>query len=159
MAYSKLFYVNADFILGYQTVNQGVDNLDAVYDAMSTLHKNTEEEIGKHDTPMTARALTTVAAASLISSGIFLPAATSSEIGSPSRISTGVYFVPVIGLATFWGTAVASVSSSTPAPFIQCQTIKTGNTGVMVRCYELGAGAFTLTDFDFFLGVHGETSG
>jgi len=157
MAYSKLFYVTADFILGYQTINQGVDNLDAVYDAMSMLHKNTEEEMGKHDTSATARAVTTIAAASLISSGIFLPAATSQEIGSPARISTGVYFVPVAGLSSFWGTAVASVSSSTPVPFIQCQSVTTGNIGVMVRCYEVST--FTLTDFDFFLAVHGETTG
>jgi hypothetical protein len=90
-------------------------------------------------------------------SGGFLQVNPGAAIGFPSRLSTGVYFVPTRGLSTFWGTATAIVSSSTPIPYFQIQPVtQTQGVGLMVRAYELGTGSFVLTDFDFYLAVHGE---
>lgn len=156
MSYAKQFYVTADFILGYQTINQAIDNSDAIYDAMALTHKTNEDDTGTHDMPLTARDILKYNGASASATGYPSLLSTRSTVIFPTRFSTGVYFFPVSGLSSYWGTATASVTSATPITFIQVEAITSGTPGLMVRTYELGTTAFVLTDFDFWLAIHGE---
>ncbi len=164
MTYAKLFFVNSDFILGYQTINQGIDNLDAVYDGMSIYHETSEtsDGLGRHKTDKIPRDVlliqgTVLATSSFGSSPGSLGAASATR--PITRISTGVYFVPVYGLSSWWGRAVAHVSSSTPIPLINCLSVYPSSQyqqpGITVTCYELGTGSLVATDFDFSLVISG----
>ena len=170
MAYSKQIFVNSDVPIGYQSINQLIDNLDASFDGMDLEHVSADiplnpggTDIGRHDSKNVVLDVVQVFGSQFTVS-LF---GNQVEVGSSgnfvtgvTRISAGVYFVEVLGAPTYWGEAVASVTSSTPTPYMQCRSIyptsPAARPGIVVTCYELGSGSFVATDFDFTLTVCGE---
>lgn len=170
MAYSKLIYCNSDHILGFQTVNQARDNLDSVFSAMDVEHValdiiNGYRALGQHDSELIPKDVIKIQGASAIF-GSFQPTnlltiESGQYIFRGFRAAAGQYFLPLEGLSTYWGEAVASVTSATPKPLLICRSNFTSSTaasqgpGIYVACYEMGTGAMVLTDFDLTLTVYG----
>lgn len=173
--YFRLYFANQDAPIGYQTINVGIGNLNAVYDAFDLDHivedislSSDGPQLGQHDTPNVPRevmqVLGSVYAGSLSTGGFLVSPnpptfAPFTYARALTRISTGVYFIPIVGLASFWGQAIGTVTSSGSVPCIQCRSsINNGlniSQGITVTCYELSSGTFTLTDMDFTLTISG----
>lgn len=172
MAYVKLIFVNSDVPIGYQTINQGRDNLDAVFAGLDAEHIASNAEagnlvIGQHDLQAIPRDVIQVYGASVSVVGRTAYVSTTPGTfsnGTSLYLSTGTYFVPLFGLKTYWGEAIASVSSSTSAPHLICRSVYPSKPttsgalgpGIVITCYEMSSGTSTLTDFDFTLTVYGE---
>lgn len=163
--YVKLPFTNYDYVLGYQTINQAIDNLTAVNDALNAQHfVNAQDAFARHDIVKTARDVVVIYGTSTNST--FFNPSNSVPIESGPHIPNafrgsvaGQYFVPVIGLASFNGEAIAICTSGTPKPLIVCRP-DYSNTygqgpGLFITCYEMGTGAMVPTDFDLTLSVYG----
>lgn len=170
MAYVKQVFCNSDYPVGYQSINQLIDNLDASFDGMDAEHVSADiplnpggTDIGRHDSKNVVLDVLQVYGSRFSVSlfGNMVEVESSGNYAGPvTRISAGVYLVEVLGAPTYWGEAVASVTSSTPIPHIDCRSVyptsPAATPGIVVTCYELGTGSFVATDFDFTLTICGE---
>jgi hypothetical protein len=160
MGYSKQFFVNSDFILGYQTINQSIENSDVNFDAAVAEHRADSGRMGAHNTRNTARVVMRVYGSTLAAgTGLGLLGSRMAPSGT-RRLSTGIFFVPVFGFANWYGKATAIVTSSAVVPYVNCLSVFAATpqqqAGITVSCYDLQTGSFVLTDFDFSLTVWGD---
>lgn len=169
--YSKLWFTNSDYALGFRTINQGINNIDAVYNAMTAAHVGDAAlsgnlVIGQHDDATIPRDVIQLYGTTVTAIG-----RTSMVAASPGNycngvalyLGVGVYFVPVFGLKTYWGEGIAKVSGSSSAPNIMCRsnyptkptTSGSLGAGIIITCYEVSSGTAALTDFDVTLTIYG----
>lgn len=139
MAYVKLYKAQSDTPIGYQTINQAKDNLDALRDAIAAEHAvgvqggpgrhnfngasggaitskiSPLKGLGKHDDPRIMRAAAYVNWAQSASGGNYTPYlswVTPQCLSGVTRVATGLCFFPVTGLAQFWATVTVGVNVS-----------------------------------------------
>lgn len=167
--YSKLPFCEENYLLGYQTVNQARDNLDSVYDALKVEHSTgvaSALPVGRHDTQKISRVVIQVygtgsANTSAWGASPALQITSQYGIQSATRISTGVYLVPISFLSSYWARADPNCTqSSTPILVCRSETptgtiTLPGRTTITVSCYEMSSGSMVLTDMDFTLTVYG----
>lgn len=164
--YVKLPYCTSDYVLGYQTINQGRDNLEAVNDGVVAEHfVDTQSASARHDIEAIPRDSVFIYGTSTTSNQFFPTNIVEMETGTyavrafrPPSVA-GTYFVVVVGLSEFYGEVIASCASGTPKPLIVCRpdttnTYGAGN-GLLITCYEMGSGSMVLTDFDLTVTVYG----
>lgn len=168
MAYSKLIFCNSDYPLGYQTVNQQMDNFDASFDAMAAEHREADllldvnsPDLGRHVGKTVVRDVVQVYG-TRFTSGLFGTTVEAQNSGnnvlSIVRASAGVYVATLAGIFNYWGSAAAN--SSTAKPLIVCRSVfpttPNGDPSIIVTCYEMGSGSLVATDMEFTLTVNGE---
>lgn len=166
MSYVKLPYANENYVLGYQTINQSRDNLDAIHDGLLAEHSEANRRVGQHDTQKIPRDIVQVYG--LTSLSPFIPTqlnvsgARYVSAGGAVRAGIGQYFIPILGLSEFWGQPAPRVTSSSSIPLIVARSYYPTalaaqglGMGITITCYEMSSGALVATDFDFTLAVYG----
>ena len=172
MAFSKLYTILADSPVGLQTFNQAGLNNDEMRTQMAVEHGARDRvtggggaafdwgQLGRHDLREIPRS---VAKAELVT----VPNATfliEMELGGPGllyvwRWNTGVYVLPVFGLATWYATATSLVGASRTDVPPQCRsfypTVSSGSASIWVSTYTLSAGDFVPVDSGFTLALYG----
>lgn len=166
MSYVKLPFANENYVLGYQTINQSRDNLDAVHDGFIAEHTDANRRVGQHDTQNIPRDIVQVYG--LTSLSLFIPTQINVSggryvsAGGAVRAGVGQYFIPILGLSEFWGQPAAKVTSSASIPLIVARSYYPTalpaqglGQGITITCYEMSSGALVATNFDFTLAVYG----
>lgn len=176
MAYSRLFKVVQNFVLGFQQLNQARDNEEAVRDAYEAEHDSSDEHsifagpiaYGRHNHVTIARGAGYVQVLSfnpftgtpLVSPTYRLKDAHGRGLGDLTRQDVGLYSFELIGAdaSTVWLEGVPVITSSTEIRMVRCTYSPgwgVGNFGAtaMVRTFERNSttGEFELADYDFGL--------
>jgi len=181
MSFVRLYKVVQDSPVGYQTVNQLADNAEDLQTNMGVEHGETEypgagskaggglaiprwDALGHHNLIEIAR---TVSRSYLFLNNASQVPAIGSALGwtGPGipwllKIDVGVYFLPVLGLSSFWAVPMHFSGSGVTylPPQVRPFTASTANgpvNGLWVSTYELAGGNFTSQDRDFSLALYG----
>lgn len=177
MAFSKLYSVVPDGAIGYQTLNQAADN-NAELRTQTFVEHGTREpgtpggltrnpsapdyaRLGRHNLLEIPRTVSQMQLYLLPSLTIQTSLVwTGVGINSVWRWSTGVYLAHVVGLSTFWATAVALAGSSVTylppivRPFYASAT-NGNNAGLWISTYSLDTGDFVPIDSAITLALYG----
>jgi hypothetical protein len=164
MAYAKMPLVVQDYPVGYQSVNQAQDNLEAIRAAIVAEHTNADlignvGGGGAHTGQVIPRAVVELFFQRAGFGGVMLPAIRSSSprITAVQRLATGVFSFSYSGSDGFYALAEPSDNGTNPN-FIACESVP-ASTGVPAyitcKCFSLSAGDFVATDYPFFLAVYG----
>lgn len=164
MAYSKLPKVVQDYPLGYQDLNQAIDNnaaLRDLYDAKhgarepSQLGANRWALAGVHDDVHVARTVARVTVATVATVVTPTLEVTGLAITGVTRVGTGQYALAVSGLASWWA-AVTAEGTTTQRKTISYRVQPTGGQHeIYVTTMELGSGLFQEADYGFDVVVWG----
>lgn len=167
MAYSRLVEVVTDYALGYQSINQCRDNLDAILLAADVEHfardvaAGAEEPgrwWGRHNTPKVPRAVGKVTV--YLTPGNRYTAVlggASASVGPIRWEATGVFFAEVYGLTEFYAVCQPHVSVAVNRFIVSrpWYPVPPQKSGIYFACYELISGVWTLTDYDFCMTLYG----
>lgn len=170
----KLYSVVPDGAIGFQTLNQAALNNVEMKMQMAVGHGTHEfglvrrpgnidfHRLGRHDLTEVPRSVAQTAAFSAFAGFGF--GSNGLAWGTPGIaavywISTGVYFVAVNGLASFWGKVTPLVASGVVALEPQVRAVSPANsalgTGLQVSLFVLSGGAFVATDMAFTIELYG----
>lgn len=171
--YAKLPLMAQDYPLGYQTVNQAADNIEAVRAAFAAEHllgfgggiptlpppPGGAYSTGHHNVATIVRSLVTCTPLTVAPGVIGLQANKSYPRWTPyvTRYGVGTVFISVAGLVGFYGVPMVRDNGTNPN-LIQTVSRATTNSqagGVLCTTFSLSAGAFVLTDFPFSIFVYG----
>lgn len=184
MAFKKLYRVVQDSPLGYQTVNQMADNHADLRTQLLVQHGYSDPDgfagigkviggtppappdfhlLGRHDLTEIPRGVAQTlvfsqfAGFGTFSSGL---AWTGPGISSVQWISTGIYFLPVVGLSEFWAkvTPLTAVGVTPLEPQVRqmfASTLSGPLTGLRVVLFKLSAGDFVPDDQAFTIDLYG----
>lgn len=179
MAFVKLYTVVQDSPVGYASVNQLAANAAEMRTQMFIEHGSRDpasflsksggpiafnyDELGHHNLTEIPRGVAkTLVFSQFAGFGTFSSGLAWTGPGIPNCywVSTGVYFLPVVGLATFWGKATALTDSTDTVLEPQCRSlmpsITTGlGAGLQVSLLKLDSGDFIPADFPFTLALYG----
>ncbi len=184
MAFVKLYRVVEDSPLGYQTVNQMADNQADLRTQLLVQHGYSDPNgftgigkviggtvaappdfhlLGRHDLTEVPRGVAqTLVFSQFAGFGTFSTglAWTGPGISSVQWVSTGVYFLPVVGLATFWAKVTPLVAVGVTALEPQVRQMFTSTlggpiTGLQVSLFKLDAGDFIPDDQAFTIALYG----
>ncbi len=184
MSYLKLYKVTQDGAVGYQTVNQLADNAADLRTQLAVEHGTVDPSIfhpkvaggfgnrpplidyhglGKHDLQEIPRGVAqTLVFSQFAGFGTFSTglAWTGPGISSVQWISTGVYFLPIIGLSSFWAkvTPLVAVGVTALEPQVRqlySSTIYGPVNGLQVSLFKLDAGDFIPDDQAFTIALYG----
>lgn len=166
MSYVKLFKVVSDFPLGFQTLNQGLDNNAALYAQLDLRHSvlgattgpwNGMLEPGRHDDALIARTAAdfyidastpTTWAFSLITGPMIY--------NSPTRLGVGQWKV-YMNTSQIVGAVACVKGASSQARQATClMQLASGRPYVIVSTWNMAAGA--LADYGFSLVVWSHTT-
>ncbi len=177
MAFVKLYKVVQDGAWGYQSANQLADNAADLRTQMFVEHGSFEllltrglagsvaapryDDLGHHnlrEIPRTvAQTVVLQQFSGILSSGL---AWSGPGLSGCYWISTGVYFLPVVGLSSFWGKAVSLVASSVTPLEPQVRALFPPATnglgpGLQVSLFKLAFGDFVPDDQPFTIALYG----
>lgn len=176
MSFVKLYKVLQDGRIGYQTLNQAADNHAETRTQMYVEHGSNEgllgpksfgapsttdfHAIGRHDLDEIPRAVGSVAMG-LQPNGTLFPILQwrGQPIGTLTRVSTGLYWITITGLSSFWATVICSATAGDT--YIVQQRPESpsaangGQSGLWVSIFRLSAGDFVPVDAGFTMAVYG----
>lgn len=171
MTYSKLPKICQDYPLGFQDVNQAIDNNAAIRDLYDVRHgvltsapgagssRNPWTLAGRHDDVHVQRtvALVTVSTSYGIASGSLT--VSGGAITAIARAGTGQWTLAISGLATWWAIGQPHDTAASSRK-VTCYRIQptSGQHLLDVTTYALDAGSFAATDYDFSLAIWGTTA-
>lgn len=168
MAYSKLAKVCQDYPLGYQDINQAIDNNAAIRDLWDVRHGLLEPAsgagggrlpwtvAGRHDDFFVPRSVALVEVGS--SGGVIFGEMTvdGDAFGDIVRISTGKWILNINNLTAWWAVAQCMGGTTTQRRLNLHRSVPTtGQHALYISTYELSSGAFVETDIDFSVSVFG----
>ncbi len=185
MAFSKLYTVVQDSPLGYQTVNQMADNQADLRTQLLVQHGYSDPNaftgigkviggtpaappdfhlLGRHDMTEVPRGVAqTLVFSQFAGFGVFSSGLswTGPGIASVQWLSTGVYFLPIVGLSTFRAkvTPLVAVGVTAIEPVVRQMFASTLNgplTGLRVALFKLSAGDFVPDDQPFTISLYGD---
>lgn len=170
MSYVKLFKACEDYALGIASANNASGNLEALLSSWSAEHGYTQPAaglllfqnpfaaFGTHTTPPIPRAMVR---AKPTSSGGATVSLTFNDMGavvrSVKKTATGTWDIELDGnLTLYFGDPKAVQSDNTVTRLCQPYnaTVFGGGNGLIVKTYELSAGDFVLTDFEFTCAIY-----
>lgn len=171
MAYAKLFKVIVNGALGFQTLNQAALNNDEMRTQMYVEHGEEEvaktvpynfHELGRHDLPEIARSVLTT----MLVIQPNLSVSVAMGLSGPGitivwKLATGVYFLGVTGLSTWWcggATCLAGASLTYLPPIVRpvyASSTTGGTSGIFVSTFKLDTGDFVPVDSAFTLALYG----
>lgn len=170
--YAKLPKVTSDYAVGIATVNQLRDNLDLTQAAAIIAHGHSEplslgrprppprpQQMGHHSDARIPRSSLAVLSTVFPGSLSMVDMRTADpHVTTVTRLAAGVVRFDVRDLATFWGHGVPHATSTASVRFIDARSYL-GSNGqppcVIAYSYDLAAGAFTPTDYDYTLHLYG----
>lgn len=178
MTFRKLYLVDVDGAVGFQTVNQMADNAADLRTQMFVQHGSVEriERRGGGDTPsfdlLGHHNIVDIPRSVAQSTLSLLSAGQTVTIGShllwsgpscPSllKVDVGQYLLPVLGLGKFWAVGGVTGAGSTLValpPQIRFFSSSSGgltSVGLWVSTYQLSAGDFVPADLPFSFALHG----
>jgi hypothetical protein len=171
MPYAKPWKVCEDYGLGILSANLGFSNIDYMKAGWTTEHGSAQQTIGApltagnpytafgvHNTPPIPRAMVRVRPTSV--NGFSTPSAfdgLGAVVRTIQQVSTGVWLIGLDNrLSLFFGDPKPAQSNNTVTRFCQPYgaTVVGATNGIVVKCYDLNAGDFVLTDFEFDCGIY-----
>lgn len=185
MAFVKLYKVMQDGAVGYQTINQLAENAADLRAQMLTEHGGYDpsvfhssvatgfgppapapipyDQLGHHNITEIPRGVAqTLIFSQFAGFGTFSTgvAWNTPGITSVQWVSTGVYFLPVVGLSTFWAKVTPLVAVGITALEPQVRQINTASymgtiSGLRVSLFKLVGAAFVADDQAFTVVLHG----
>lgn len=167
MAYTKLFKVCQDAPLGYQSVNQAVDNNTALKDLYNEKHSIGVGgnniygvpllNIGRHDDILIARTVAHFTVDTTAPTPTLSTTMSGPMFGSGvqyQRLGTGQWRLFVSTPQRFGATALCRSTASIDRK-ASCYVTYGGTSGpsIIVTTWEVDAGTFVETDLDFSLAI------
>lgn len=174
--YGKLFKVCTDFGAGIAYVNSLAQNFEAQATAMALEHGTVEQgwaggvgsppgdrrkALGHHSTQKIPRSVAQYQYENITPSR-YQPRLATPDFHaiSVTRQATGLLFVAVKGLTSWWSTEPVPYVTSTSTvrwvvPSSYYPAAAPDAAGIAFASYELSAGDFVLTDFNFSFAIYG----
>lgn len=170
MAYSKLPKLCQDYPLGFQDINQAIDNNAALRDLYDVRHGILEPGpgsaggrppwtlAGRHDDAHVQR---TVAHVTVSTQGAFVSGSltvSGSAITAISRGGTGQWVLSVSNLSAWWAAGQPHDTAASQRKVTCYRVLPTSGQHLLyVTTYALDSGAFAATDYDFSVALWGTT--
>lgn len=178
MAYSKLPRGMQDYAVGFQAVNQARDNLEAARAELTpehgtielsagrifTTHPTPTRRFGRHNTPVVPRASVLVTGAGISGGAGYVTMDGDGSAGivtGCSRWASGLYFLSIDGLATYWAECQPRQTGATAMRMVRSTSYfaagRGQNNGIFLEALQLNTGsdAFERIDFAFSATVYG----
>jgi hypothetical protein len=171
VAFLKIWKVCKDYGMGILSANVAAANLDYVKAGWLVEHGSTQPAVGSplstgnpytafgtHNTPKIPRAMVRVQPTSV---GGFAANSAFEGFGgvvkSVSQVSTGTWVIALDNrLTLFFADPKPVQTTNTVKRFCQSYgaTVVGASNGVVIKCYDLQAGDFVLTDYEFSCGIY-----
>ena len=156
MSYSRIRKVIQDYPVGFQTINQARDNIQAIADAYVREHHIYDEQAPRwrHWAPTIPKASGMVTSAQLGTLPLIVNV--QADGATVERLATGIYIIRSSSNGPLWADA-DPIATSTEVRRINTRPAWYGGgpSGVFVLCYELTGGDFVLTDYGFTFTLFG----
>jgi hypothetical protein len=164
MSYLKLFKTCSDHAVGYQSVNQAVDNNLALYQQIDAKHAVGNEQndifqpLGRHDDVLVARTVADfkVVAGPNGTNRAFPLVSGPLLVNPPTELATGQWRIPVATPTIFHAVATIKGASAGNARYATCYVLAgLSNAFVIVSTWNVTGGVLASYDFSLVLWSEG----